>query len=295
MDGWLSIVLNVAVLVFAVSSMFSAGLGHRLEQVLGPLRDPISVLRVLLANFVLVPLLAYVVIRALAPPTPLAVGLFLVATAAGAPFLIKLTAAAEADIRLSTALLVLLLPATIVYMPIVVPLAVPEADVNAMAIARPLVVTMLLPLALGLVIRQYRKSWALAVLPSLGKLSSITLIVLITSTVLANLPGIRRTFETSAVVAALILVAGAFFIGFLVGGPGLKRREVLGLGSGQRNISAATVVATQAFDDPNVVTMVIVASLVGFAVLFPVAWVLRRNPLAESPSFGAGPRRPGEV
>ena len=43
----------------------------------------------------------------------------------------------------------------------------------------------------------------------------------------------------------------------------------------QRNIAAAMVVATQDIGDPDVTLMVVVSSLVGLALLFPLAWALR--------------------
>lgn len=52
---------------------------------------------------------------------------------------------------------------------------------------------------------------------------------------------------------------------------------VLGLGTAQRNIAAATVVATQSIGDPRTVVMVVIASLVGFAILFPIARLLRKR------------------
>ena len=58
-------VLNIAVLVFAVSSMLSVGLAHEWREILAPLRAVRPVLRALVANFVLVPLLAFVVLKVL--------------------------------------------------------------------------------------------------------------------------------------------------------------------------------------------------------------------------------------
>lgn len=265
--------LDIAVLVFAVSSMLSVGCGYTLSQIAGPLRQPRRVVRALVANFVLVPLLAIAILQFLPLGRPLAVGLFLVATAAGAPFLIKLTKAAEADVALSTALLVLLLPATIIYMPIVVPLALPEAAVSVPGIAKPLVLTMLLPLALGLVIRAYAERLALRLQSIMGKVSTIALVILVAATILANLREILGLFGTGAILAGVLLIAGAFAIGFALG----EAQEVLALGTGQRNIAAAMVVATQAFDNPEIVSMVVVASLIDLAVLFPLAWMLRRR------------------
>ena len=46
-------------------------------------------------------------------------------------------------------------------------------------------------------------------------------------------------------------------------GPGGDTRRVLALGTGQRNIAAALVVASESFSDPSVVIMVIVVTIVG--------------------------------
>lgn len=219
MTEFVSALVTASVVVFAVTSMLSVGFGHTFREVLEPLGNIRWVVRALLANFVLVPLLAIVVLELLDPAQPLAVGLFLVA-AAGAPFLIKLAEVAASDLALSGTLLVLLLPVTIVYMPIVVPLALPEAEVSVSAIARPLVLTMLLPLASGLLVRTLVPGLAMRLRAPFGKLSSIALMVLVLATILQNLPGIASVLLTSAILAALIVIGGAFAIGLPAGGRG---------------------------------------------------------------------------
>src|SRR4029434_4221054 len=107
--------------------MLSVGFSYTLRQIVTPLRNLRGVLAALLANFVLVPLLACLVTRVLALDPALAMGLMLVSTAAGAPFLIKLTQMADGDLAFAAGLLVLLLVATMIYMPIVVPLIAPDA------------------------------------------------------------------------------------------------------------------------------------------------------------------------
>lgn len=274
----LAFLLNLSVIVFVVSSMLLAGMSNRLADILRPLRDVGAVLRVLVANFVLVPLLGIIALKVLEPPAVLGFGVFLVATAAGAPFLIKLTVAAEADLSLSTALLLVLLPTTIVYMPIVVPLALPQAEVSAAAIAQPLVLSMLLPLALGVLLYAYVEHWALALRPLLNAVSTVSLILLIAITVLANLSGILEVFRTTAIVAAVIVIIGAAVVGYLLGTPGRAGREVLALATAQRNISAAAVVAALTLGHPGTMTMVVVSSLIGWIVLFPLATWFRHRP-----------------
>jgi BASS family bile acid:Na+ symporter len=270
-------VLNIAVLIFAVSSMLSVGLAHDWRDIVAPLRQLYKVFRALATNFVLVPLLAWLVLQAIPLEQPIAVGLFLVATAAGAAFLIKLAQLADSDIALSTTLLLVLLPATIVYMPIVVPLVLPDARVNATAIAAPLVFTMLLPLILGLAAHEYLAGMAARLQPFMRKLSTLALVVLIGATVLLNLRDVLLILRSTAILAALVFVTGAFAIGYLSGGPSRESKEILGLGTSQRNIAAAMVVASEAVGDADTLSMVVVTSLVTFVVLFPIAGAIRRH------------------
>jgi predicted Na+-dependent transporter len=243
MNGFLSTLLDIAVLVFAVTSMLSVGFGHTVREIVGPLRHARGVLRALVGNFVLVPILAFGVARLLSLRQDLEIGLMLISMAAGAPFLIKLTEHAEHDVGLSATLLVLLLPATVLYMPLVVPLAVPNASVNPWSIAMPLMLTMLLPLGIGLSVRELSPAWAELLRPAMGTTSSIALAVLVVMTFLSNLRGILNLLGTGAIVAA-------FLIGYVLGGHDPEIRGALGLATGQRNISAATVVATQASTTP---------------------------------------------
>lgn len=269
--------LNLAVLIFSVTSMLSVGFSYTLRQITEPLRGVRGVLFALAANFVLVPLLAYVVSRLLLLEPAVTSGLLLAATAAGAPFLIKLTKIAKGDLSLAAGLLVLLLVVTIFYMPIVVPLIAPAATISALAIATPLVATMLLPLGLGLLIDFWFESLTDRLLPILNKVSSVALVVLVVTTVLTNYKSLLSVFGTGAILAALLVIAGGFATGYFLGGQDPVERSVIALGTAQRNIAAATVVATQSFDNPKTLVMVVVTSIVSMAVLFPVARTMSKR------------------
>src|SRR5919206_613889 len=115
MTNFLASLLNIATLVFAVSSMLSVGFSYTVRELVEPLRNARLVIGALAANFVLVPLLAYAITGLLSLGQAREIGLILVASAAGAPFLIKLTQAADGDLATASALLVLLLVVTLGY------------------------------------------------------------------------------------------------------------------------------------------------------------------------------------
>lgn len=277
MSALLAPLAEVSTLVFAVASMLTVGLSYNFAQILAPLRDVLAVLRTLLANFVLVPLLAVLIIRVLPLENAVAIGLMLLATAAGAPFLLMLKRITGGDIGTAAGLLVLMLVASMAYMPIVMPLLAPGIRVDALAIASPLALTMLLPLIAGLVIDTRLSRLADRLRPITGKLTQISLIALVASLVALHLQGIRAMLGFATVLAVLAFLIGAYAIGKVLGGRGSVTREALALGTAQRNIGAALVVATQSFDDPAISLMVVFTSLVGLALLFPLAWRIRKR------------------
>lgn len=257
--------------------MLSVGFGYTVQEIIDPFRDAGKVARALIANFVLAPILALAIVHWLSLDEPIAIGLMLLGMAGGAPFLIKLTEAADHDVGLAASLLVLLLPFTILYLPTMMPLVVPAVTVDAAAIAKPLVLAMLLPLGIGLLARAWLPRSAQRLRPLMGTLGSIALVAMVSFTLIVNFREVVGLFGSGVILAATILTAGAYAIGFLLGGRDPASHNILALGTGQRNVSAATVVATQSIDDPDTLATVIVSSVIGIAILFPTAWRLQRK------------------
>jgi len=276
MRTMLGSLLNLATVLFAVGSTAGVGLRYTIREIIGPLRSSMAL--GVLANFVFVPLLAYGVAHVLSLERDYQLGLFLAASAGGAPLQIKLTQIASGSAPYSAGLLVLLLLVTIVYMPLVVPLEAPEADVSAAAIAKPLILSMLLPLGAGLLVRAGRPPWAARIAPPMARVANISLYALIALTLVLHLRSLLALFGTGAILASALVIGGAFLIGYVLRGFRGEERGEAALATAQRNYAAAIVVATQSFTrSPNVLVMVVAISLVSMALLFPAAHVLGRR------------------
>ena len=184
--------------------------------------------------------------------------------------------AANGDVALGASLLMLLLVVTIVYMPIVVPLMLPEAKVSAASIAKPLLWTMVLPLLVGHFVEAKFRSVGEAFSTGDVKVSNVALVVLLVTTFFANLHeiiAVRQRSDSCGNTGRRRFLRHRLFA--------RKHRpwdaRCARAWHGQRNIAAATVVATQGFDDPDILIMVVVTSLVTMAVLFPTAKALRKR------------------
>jgi BASS family bile acid:Na+ symporter len=272
--------------------MLAVGFSHKLRDVISPLRDIPGLITAVVANFVLVPLLAVGILRLIPLERPMAVGMILVASAAGAPMLIKLATNAGESAAFAAAILVLLIIVTIAYMPLVVPLlADEEASTSAWAIAKPLVLTMLVPMAVGFLIQRYIPRIARALLPYLGVVINISLWSMVMLVVYLNFGAVIGVFGTGAILAALLLIGGAFAIGYLVGTFDRSERTVLGFATAQRNFAAANVVAIDSFTDSGVLVMAVVISVVAL-LLIPLSMALGKRRVKDTDIVGVRTQAP---
>jgi predicted Na+-dependent transporter len=267
---------QLAVLTFVLTSMIGMGLSLTVTQIVEPLRNVGLVLRSLLANFVVVPLAAYGILAVVPLDDALGVGLVLLATAAGAPFLPKLVEVAKGDAAFGVGLMVLLMVVTVAYVPLVLPLLLPGVEVAPRDIASSLVVLMLIPLAVALAVRARYPGVAATVQPIMARASSFALSLLMVLVVVQAFDALIGVIGTGAIVALLMLIVVAFAAGYLLGGDPATR-GVLALGTAQRNISAALVVGAQNFPDPDVVIMLVVGALLMLLGLMVASGELARR------------------
>jgi BASS family bile acid:Na+ symporter len=264
----------VCMLVFVLSSMLAMGFGLTVGEIIAPLRDIRRVVMSVLANFLLVPLIALALAALLRLDEPLGVGLLLLGSAAGAPFLPKLTQLAKGNLALAVGLMVLLMVVTVGYLPLVLPLLLSGVSVNSAKIARSLFLLMLLPLAVALAFKARFATAAARTRPILDRISNLSLILFVLLLVTVNFNNVLAVFGTRGILAGLLFIAISFGIGWFLGGPDIDARRVLALGTAQRNIAAAIVVGSQSFTDPKVVVMVVVVAIVGLLILMPVSRML---------------------
>ena len=275
-------VATTALLGFVVTSMMEMGVGFTIRQIIDALRDVRLVLLALLANFVAMPLGALALDKMLRLDDPLGVGLLLLGAAAGAPFLPKLTELAKGNLPFAVGIMVLLAVGTVGYVPLVLPLLLPGVTVNSGKIASWLFLLTLLPLAAGLALRAQYGKLAARVKPVLDWVSNAILVPMVLLLAVANIDKIFHIFGTRGILAGFLLSGLGFGIGWMIGGPSGDRRRALALGTGQRNVAAALVVASESFGDPSVVIMVIVVTIVGLLTLLPLCHVLANYDVEQS-------------
>lgn len=258
-------------LLFVVTSMLGMGASLTMAMIFQPLKNVKLVILALVANFLLVPALAYAITLVLPIAEDQKIGLIVLGCAAGAPFLPKLAQNAKGSLGFSVGLMVLLMVVTIIYMPIVMPLLLQGVSVSPWDIAKSLIVLMLVPLAIGLLIRSHSVEDGEHWKDLMGKISTVGLLIMMVAALALNISSIIDFIGSWGLLALILFLVGSLIIGVLLGGrePGI--RAVMGLGTAQRNISAAIVVVTQNFAGTDTLPFTLVAAILGLLILMPAA------------------------
>ena len=288
LNDFFSAVAGIAVLMFVVTSMLAMSLSLSLQQMTQPLKNACLVILALLANFVLVPLLALVIIKLIPLEEPLQIGVILLGTAAGAPFIPKLVQGAKGDVAYGVGLMFLIMVVTIFYLPLVLPLLLPGVEVNPWDIARSLIVTMLIPLVIGMLIKSHSPDVAEHWAPLMNKISSLSVLVILVVGVGMNLSSILGFIGTRGIGAIVLLILGLLLIGLLLGGRDPGIRTAMGLSTANRNLAAAMLVATQNFAGTDTILFVLVGAIFILLLLLPIAKFLgNRSETAAEPVVAA--------
>jgi BASS family bile acid:Na+ symporter len=205
------------------------------------------------------------------------IGLFIFSLCAGAPFLIKLTQISQNDLALGAATMMLLMGVTVVYVPLVLPRILPEVAVDAGAIARSLLLQMVLPVVVGMLAAHFLPGPTRTVQPWVAKLGNYALYALLATTLIGYLQNMLAMVGSGAIFVGLVIVVAAFGIGYLLGGKTDSLHDVGALGTAQRNTAAGVIIATQNFSDPNVLVIITVANTLGIILLIIFARMLSHD------------------
>lgn len=263
--------------VFVICTMLNVGLTQKPAAIAEHLKNWPFDLKMLAANFIFAPLL---MIGALyfAPFSPaLKAGLLIFSLGAGAPFLIKLTQTSEHDLALGAAVMMMLMIVTVIYMPVVLPLVLSGVSVNALAIARALLLQMLLPIGVGMLAALVLPDLSKKLQPLVGGLGNLAMYALVVATLVGYFPNLLQIVGTGAFLVGLVFVAAAFGLGYLAGFGKDHLEDVGGLGTAQRNTAAGVIIAIQNFSDPNVFVMLTLANILGIVMLMILARFLSRD------------------
>jgi bile acid:Na+ symporter, BASS family len=286
MNEFLSRALNPVILIYVVSAMLALGLGQTLSQIVGPLRNVRITISAVVGSYIILPALATVSARLFGLEPGLRYGLVLIAMASGAEVGPLLTATSNANVRLSAGILALSLGITIVYLPLMLGVFLPDVHFDVKHLLLKLFLTIVAPLLVGLFIRSRSERIAHVAEKPLHLISRVFVVAVTLIIILLYYKPIIGLFGTYAILAAFISVVGGFLIGYLLGWPDPRTKLAMGYMHGARSASIAAMVATDVFlDQPKVILMIATVTIFILGLLIPASYVFKAKPgQVEEPS-----------
>src|SRR5512136_2267684 len=153
MNEFLSHALTPVILIYVISGMLALGLSQTVKKIIEPLKNVRITISAIVASYILLPLLATAIARLFGLDPTLRYGLVLLAMAAGAEVGPIFTAKSNANVSLSGGILAMSIAITIIYIPLMLGVFLPDVEVDVKHMVFKLVLTIVGPLLLGLLIR----------------------------------------------------------------------------------------------------------------------------------------------
>ena len=274
--------INILVTITLIEMMVLIGLRVTFAEIAGIVRDWRLVARAVAANYLFVPLVSIALLIWFDASPAVAAGFLILAVCPGAPFGPPFAGIARANVAVAVGLMVVLAGSSAIISPVLLQVLLPwvsggEAPrIDLIGMVGALLVTQLLPLLLGLLVRHWRPQLADSLLSPfelVSKILSLSVAGLILATQYPMLAEIRmRGFA-----GMLILLAASLAIGWLADGAGSDNRKTMALTTALRNVGVGLVIVTGNFAGTAAVSAALAYGIVEvFGSLLLALWWGRR-------------------
>jgi BASS family bile acid:Na+ symporter len=266
---------DALLLLTILSAMAAAGMattGDDLRRLLG---SPELVARTVAVNVLGLPLLAFLVTRALEVPSPIAMGVLLAAAAPGGGTGVLLTRLAGGDVPLSVAMVLLFVGTGALIAPLAAYGLGSDPDPSlfgrmALDAAR----FQLLPLLAGGALRWGRPALALRLEPVLSRIGTASLLVLVLGLMVTRGAQILSV-GVGGLAAIGVCVAATAMAGPLAGARAPAQRTAFALSTTVRNLSLAMLLAGFSLRQPATTLAILAYGFVMYVGALLVVWRAR--------------------
>ncbi|MGH6964033.1 MAG: hypothetical protein ACREE0_06090, partial [Phenylobacterium sp.] len=151
-----------------------------------------------------------------------------------------------------------------------------EDSISFMTMAKTVVTGVLIPLAIGMIVRRLAPAFAARAMPWLYKLSMLLVLLVFLPIVISIWPALTQLIGNGTLLGMALVVVLALAGGHLLGGPELEDRATLAIASSVRHPGIAMMLANANFADKRVTAAVLLFLLVGLIVGIPYKrWIKR--------------------
>ena len=270
--------INLLVTITLIEMMVLIGLRVTFAELIEIGRSFRLVTRAAVANYLLVPTLAVALLILFEADPMVAAGFLVLAACPGAPFGPPFAGIARANVPEAVGLMVILAGSSAIVSPLLLTALLPwlaggaAARIDLVGMVGALLITQLLPLLLGLLLRHRWPQFAERLISPL-ELASKILNLSMAALILASQFQMLTDIRVRGFAGMLMLLAGSLVIGWLVGGPGRDSRRTMALTTSLRNVGVGLVIVTGNFaGTPAVAAALAYGILEVFGSLLVALW-----------------------
>jgi len=253
----MEIVTTIAPIALALI-MLGLGLGLTTEDFTRVIRQPKDFIIGLTCQMILLPIIAFILIKILNTPLELALGVMIIAAAPGGVTSNVLTKFAKGDVALSVSLTAIISLISIITVPFIIfksaellQISYISKDISLIAISLKMFLVVALPVCIGMLIRKFATNFISSKALFIQRLSIILFVIVFVAIWIEEWDRIV-SFITQAGVITLALNLVMMIIGYYVAkffASGLAQRKCISLECGLQNGTLAVFVSTQLFDE----------------------------------------------
>ena len=237
--------------------MFGLGLGLRTEDFLRVVKKPRDFIIGFLCQVILLPIVAFILIKVISTPNEIALGIMIIAAAPGGVTSNILTKFADGDVALSISLTAIVSLLSILTVPFIIFNSAELFGVNIIKeismfeIALKMFLVVTVPVIFGMIVRSFMANFLISKTLIIQRISVACFLVVFISIWIEEFERIV-SFIARAGLIAFILNMTMIFVGYYVAklfASGTPQRKCISLECGLQNGTLAVFVATQLFDD----------------------------------------------
>ena len=253
----MEVVTTIAPIALALI-MLALGLGLSVDDFSRVLRQPKDFLVGLLCQLILLPIIAFILVKIYNPPLELALGVMIIAAAPGGVTSNVLTKFSNGDVALSISLTAIISLISIISVPLIIFQSADllgatgfNENISMVGIAMKMFLVVTVPVILGILIRKFATNFIVSKTRMIQRIS-IGLFVIVFISIWVEEWDKVISFITRAGVITLTLNIVMMLVGFYVAKSlikGMAQRKCISLECGLQNGTLAVFVATQLVDD----------------------------------------------
>ena len=265
--------------------MFALGLGLTGADFLRVLKQPKDFLVGAISQIILLPIIAFILIKIWPISPELAIGVMIIAAAPGGVTSNILTSFAKGDVALSVSLTAIISLLSVITVPFIIITSLNLLDLNNvsqnisltnMALSMFLIVT--LPVILGMIIKKILSNFVLSFEPIAKKISIFLFVLVLIGAILAERNNVIAYFAQAGLITLVlnvVMMIVAFYVAQLLDS-GVAQKKCIAIECGLQNGTLAIFVATTLFGGGVYLIPAATYSLIMFATSLIFVFIIKK-------------------